>query len=507
MEANNIIECLYSRVGSTPNAPVYYFNDIEVSFKQLASDAEILAAHLKNAGVKIGNRVAILMNDSPAMAKSIIASMGIGAIPVVINTLLAPQDVAYILKDCDPTALIISQTHINTINSAIKEDVTLPNVIISDGIEVAPGYLKFDDVLKGNDKQKLAALCEDAVMMYTSGSTGRPKGVVHGHGGLMTSIRTMGAQVYKLTPNDRLFSAPRMFFAYGFANSVAFPIGLGAPSILCSDRPNAEIIVNILRNKKPTVFFGVPTVFRLVAEEIRKTGGEKFPALKFSAAGGENLTSKTFNDWKELTGTIILETIGATETVHGFLTNRLDSFNPESSGQVTPGYEVKLIDDEGNEFKGAGKGRIWVKGGSTFKRYWNNPEATNKTIVNGWIGTGDLYNCDDQGFYYFEGRGDDMIKVSGLWVSPVDVEQILITNEKVKEAAVVGKESSSGIFDIYAYFVPTDDVEDISSLIKDLEASAELSLPRYKRPKYYVELKELPRNPTGKILRFKLRQS
>lgn len=506
MNEKNIVECLYARSTANGQAPVYYFEGSTVTFSQLQQAAEQLAGALSSQGIKAGDRVAILMNDSPAMAEAILATMGIGATPVLVSTMLGTVDLAHILNDAQPVSVIVSGSHVGQIETVKAQIGGNAALRIVDSSQPVDGYLQLDVLRKQGQPMRLNASAQDALMLYTSGSTGRPKGVVHKHAGIMATLKTMGAQVYGLTPKEKLFSASRMFFAYGFGNSFSFPIGLGAPAVLCAERPTPSLIVDTLQRHEITVFFAVPSVFRLVADELRKIGKGALPSLKFSAAGGENLTAKTFNDWKDLTGTVILETIGTTELLHGFLTNTLDAINPASSGKVTPGYQVKLVDEEGMTHTGAGRGSIWVKGGSTFDRYWNNPEATAKSIDGDWVGTGDLYRCDDEGFYYFEGRGDDMIKVSGMWVSPVDVEQALLETHQVKESAVVGKQGSDGIFEIQAYVVPNQTGIKTDQLVQDLTQYVESKLPRYKRPKSYFVVTELPRNPTGKVQRFKLRQ-
>jgi 4-hydroxybenzoate-CoA ligase/benzoate-CoA ligase len=293
-----------------------------------------------------------------------------------------------------------------------------------------------------------------------------------------------------------------MPFAYGFGNSFAFPIGFGAPCILLSERPTPAGIARIFDEFRPTIFFGVPAVFRSILE-YRRQGGTFHPgALKFSAAGGENLPPQTFNEWLEVTGTPILETIGTTELLHGYISNQKARIRPGSSGLCVDGYDIKLIDEAGN--RDAERGVLFVRGGSAFRKYWDDPEKTAETIIDGWVRTGDIYRRDEEGFFFFEGRSDDMFKSSGMWVSPVDVEDVLRAHPAVQEVAVVGMAAADGSFEVTAFVSLRPDFP-TAVVIDELKAAAESSLPRYKRPKQLHVISELPRNPTGKVQRFKLR--
>jgi acyl-coenzyme A synthetase/AMP-(fatty) acid ligase len=341
-----------------------------------------------------------------------------------------------------------------------------------------------------------------AFIVYTSGSTGKPKGAVHHHSDLCCVVEAIGRQVYEITPSDRMFSASRTPFAYGFGNTIGFTIGFGAPMILLSERPTPESIAEIFRQFDPTIFFAVPAVFRNILEFRRQGGAFTAKSLKFSAAGGENLPPQTFNEWTEATGTSILETIGSTELLHGYITNQKAKIKLGSTGLAVPGYDIKLMDDGGNVGE---QGVLFVKGGSAFRGYWNDEAKTAETIIDGYVRTGDIYRRDEEGFYFFEGRADDMFKSSGMWVSPIEVEDVLREHQSVQEAAVVAIPAEDGLFEVTAFVALRDCPGGEQAVVDELHKSAASSLPRYKRPKHIRVIQQLPRNATGKVQRFKLR--
>jgi benzoate-CoA ligase family protein len=343
-------------------------------------------------------------------------------------------------------------------------------------------------------------------VLYTSGSTGQPKGAVHRHGHMPWTVESVARKVYGLKPDDRLFSVPRLFFAYGLGNSLSVPLGGGASTILLSERPSPALIAEVFAQYRPTIFFGVPTVFRMLLEHVRQGNTLDTSSLRFAVSAGEVLPLATWNEWKALTGSEILETIGTTELLHAFIHNYRERNRPGSSGEVLEGYQCRLIDDGGHVVEGAGRGHLHVRGGSAITYYLNKPEKTAETIRDGWVRTGDVYRRDADGFFWFEGRSDDLFKCSGMWVSPAEVEEAVARHPAVLEAAVIAEADETGGTIAAAYVMLRPGHIAGSALEEEIKAEAAKTLPRFKHPKRIHFMEQLPRTPTGKVQRFKLRE-
>jgi len=344
------------------------------------------------------------------------------------------------------------------------------------------------------------------LVLYTSGSTGQPKGAVHRHGHMPWTVESVAKKIYGLQPDDRLFSVPRLFFAYGLGNSFSIPLGRGCASILLSERPTPPVIAETIAKYRPTVFFAVPTVFRMLIEHARQGNPFDASSIKFSVSAGEVLPVATWEEWKALTGSEIVETLGTTELLHAFIHNPRERNRPGSSGVVVDGYEIKLTDDQGAPVQGAGRGYLHARGGSAIPYYLDKPEKTAETIRDGWVRTGDVYRRDQDGYYWFEGRADDLFKCSGLWVSPGEVEDAVCKHPAVMEAAVIAESDSTGATIPAAYVLLRPGNAASDSLVEQIKEEAAKVLPRYKRPQRIHFTGELPRTPTGKVQRFKLRQ-
>jgi len=325
------------------------------------------------------------------------------------------------------------------------------------------------------------------------------------HDHLPETIERVPRKVYDLGPDDRLFSSSRLFFAYGLGNSFSFPIGIGC-SVVLSERPTPQVIADVFKNYKPTVFFAVPAVFRALVEYARAGNKLETGSIKFCVSAGEVLPVATWNEWKEVSGVEIIETIGTTELLHAFIHNFRDRNKPGSSGIPLEGYQVKLADENGGIVEGAGRGRLQVKGRSAIPYYLNKPEKTKELIQDGWVTTGDIYRRDEEGFYWFEGRSDDLFKCSGMWVSPGEVEEAVITHPAVLEAAVIAEADDKGATIAAAYVALRPGNQGGDKLANDIKEHAAKNLPRFKRPQRIHFMDALPRTATGKVQRFKLRQ-
>ncbi len=486
----SIIDYLAEHAARSPDRVAIYHKENKLSYRELDDAATRCRGALAAHGIGPGDRVALVMSDSPEMIVAFLGIMGSGAIAAPCSTLLPVEGLSYVFKDSAAKLVLVSPEHLENARAA-----------------GAPKAILAEEFLRNPKAAPLARFERDTpcLVLYTSGSTGQPKGAVHRHGHMPWTVESVARKVYDLRPDDRLFSVPRLFFAYGLGNSLSIPLGSGASTILVSERPTPALIAETFAKYRPTVFFAVPTVFRMLLEHVRQ--GNKLDAgpLRFSVSAGEVLPVATWKEWKALTGTEILETIGTTELLHAFIHNYRDNNRPGSSGVVLDGYEVKLTDEQGNEVKGAGRGALHARGGSAIPYYLNKPEKTAETIRDGWVRTGDVYRRDAEGFFWFEGRSDDLFKCSGMWVSPGEVEDAVSRHAAVLEAAVIAERDANGGTIAAAYVMLRPGHPPSSALAEQIKEEAAKTLPRYKRPQRIHFMEQLPRTPTGKVQRFKLR--
>ena len=489
----SIIDYLAEHASRGPDRTVVLYKDEKITFRQMEERSARCRGALAALGIKPGDRVALVMSDCPEMVVALLGVIGMGAIVVPCSTMLKPAELQYMLEDSGAKLVIVTPEHVENAKAA-----KAPRIV------VAPD--EFNDLLKKNEPKSPGKFDADSpcLILYTSGSTGSPKGAVHLQDHISETIERT-RPVYELGPDDRLFSSSRLFFAYGLGNSFSFPIGNACSTILCSERPTPPLIAEIFKRYRPTVFFAVPAVFRLLIEYVRQGNVLDTKSLKFCVSAGEVLPVATWNEWKEVSGVEIVETIGTTEMLHAFISNRKDRNKPGSSGLEMEGYQVKLTDEHGAVVEGAGRGHLHVQGRSATPYYLNKPEKTAETIKDGWVKTGDIYRRDEEGFYWFEGRGDDLFKCSGMWVSPGDVEEAVITHPAVLEAAVVAEADDKGATIAAAYVALRPGHSSGDALSKEIMEHASKTLPRFKRPQRIHFMDALPRTATGKVQRFKLR--
>jgi benzoate-CoA ligase family protein len=348
---------------------------------------------------------------------------------------------------------------------------------------------------------------EPAFILYTSGSTGQPKGAVHRQADIFYTNETYCREVLQLRPGDRLFSSSRLPFAYGLGNSLTFPLLNGVTTILCREKPTPSVIANVIGRLKPTIFFAVPVVYKLLLEYHAREEPLDCTSLRLCVSAGEALPANLGEEWQATFGVEVLDGIGSTEMLHMFMSNHSGSVRYGSSGTVLKGYDARLLDPEGNATKPGDEGNLWIKGDSAAAGYWQRPAETERTFVNGWVRTGDLYRGDADGYWYHMGRSDDCFKSSGQWVSPVEVEGALLRHPGVARAAVVEDFDEAGLPCAAAFIVSTDVESDSDQLEDELRQLTKECLPRFKQPRRYIFSAELPYTVTGKIQRFKLRQS
>lgn len=503
----NLVEYIFkaAREKDRWSQPAILYEDGQVTYGQLLHLVKRYSGMIRALGIKPGDRVAIVACDCPEFIISFLGTVAVGAVAVPVSTMLSAAELEYILNHCDATAAVITPDQALKLREIRNNLPRLKTILLVD--TEAEGMLSFSHMLSGSDEAAIEPASEDtlAFILYTSGSTGQPKGAMHLHRNLPYTVETYCKHILQVEPEDRLFSSSRLFFAYGLGNSLSFPLSSGAATILCKDRPTPPLIAGIFKRYHPTIFFGVPAVFRALIGHISQGHTLETETIKFCVSAGEKLPERIFYEWKTLTGLDILDGIGSTEMLHMFFSNRRDQLMPGSSGHLLPGYEAKIVDQSGREISGAGTGNLMVKGLSATAGYWKNPSKTAATFDGEWLRTGDVYRRDEEGFYWFEGRSDDLFKAKGLWVSPVEVEEALLSCPDVLEAAVVPGVNQDGLNIVVAHVVLKSKQSPEDSLAEKLRSRASALLPAYKCPEKIYLTDQLPRTVTGKLQRFKLR--
>ncbi len=428
-----------------------------------------------------------------------------GLVPVPINTLLRAKDYAYILGDSGCAALVYSPEYAAEAEAALAQLAVRPAHCLR--VEGGTGSLQDLLAAASAELQAVSTTAEDdCFWLYSSGSTGSPKGAVHRHRDMVVTSHFYGVETLGVREEDICFSAAKLFFAYGMGNGMTFPLWVGGTAVLHDGRPTPQSTFETIETFRPTLFFGVPTLYAAQLQALDKERPD-LSSVRLCVSAGEALPADIFNRWRQRTGQIILDGIGSTEALHIFISNRIDDLRPGSSGRAVAGYQLRIMDDAGREAEAGESGKLWIRGGSTARIYWNNPEKTEQTMVDGWLNTGDTYVQDEEGYYHYCGRNDDMLKVGGIWCSPFEIEAKLIEHPKVLEVAVIGRADDAGLIKPEAHIVLQDPAEAGDSLAAELLLHCKASLAPYKYPRWFHFVPELPKTATGKIQRFKLRSS
>lgn len=471
-----------------------------LSYGELAQQAYRFANALRARGIAPESRVLVAMLDTLEWPVVFLGSILAGVVPVAVNTLLTANDFEFMLRDSRSQALFVSEPLRATFEPLLARLGTVRHVAIAGatGPDSIEGWIASAD-----DRREVAPTCcdEPCFWLYSSGSTGTPKGTVHLHSHLVQTAELYGRGVLGIRESDIGFSAAKLFFAYGLGNALTFPMSVGATTVLLPSRPTPADVFRVLKDFQPTVFFGVPTLFAgLLAEAGRPTRKEL--ALRVCTSAGEALPAEIGRRWSQDYGADILDGIGSTEMLHIFLSNRPGAVRYGTTGQAVPGYELRIVGDDGRECGPGEIGELQIKGPSAALMYWNNRARTKSTFCGDWTRSGDKYTCDADGYYTYGGRSDDMLKVGGIYVSPFEVEASLSTHPAVLEAAVIGVSDTDELVKPKAYVVLKPGRQASAG---ELQAHVKNQLAPYKYPRWIEFVPELPKTATGKIQRFKLR--
>jgi benzoate-CoA ligase len=500
MDYNAAVDLVGRNLAAGRGGKIAYIDDAgPCTYAQLAGRVDRAASVLLSMDLRREERIGIAMLDCADWVALFLGAIKVGVVPVAMNTLLTPKDYEYQLRDSRARALFVSEPLLKNFDGIDCPDLR----------HVVP-HARFKELLSqstSNSRIEPATTTRDDMCfwLYSSGSTGSPKGTVHLHSHLIATAELYARPILGIRESDVVFSAAKLFFAYGLGNALTFPLAVGATTVLMAERPTPDAVFKRLVEKQPTIFYGVPTLYAALLASPNFPEKSKLK-LRVCVSAGEALPEGLGKRWTERTGVEILDGIGSTEMLHIFISNRPGEVRYGTTGKPVPGYEVRLVDDQGKVITRPGElGELQISGPTSAIMYWNQRGRTKDTFQGPWTRSGDKYSFDEQGYYTYGGRSDDMLKVSGIYVSPVEVEAALISHEAVLEAAVVGVEDEEKLVKPKAFVVLKPGQSGSDSLKNALQQHVKDKLAPYKYPRWIEFLGELPKTATGKIQRFKLR--
>ena len=475
--------------------PALRYRGRTLTYADVAGETNRVGNALRALGVDVEQRVAIALPDSPEFVATFLGAIKIGAVAVPLSTQLSAEEYAFQLQDCGAKALVVADAIAARIAPIRERLPRLRHVIVVGEAGPDASYDEIVRVASAELAPENTSKDDMCFWQYSSGTTGAPKAAVHLQHDLYLTTRLYARHVLDLSADDRTLSVSKLFFSYGLSNSLALPFSVGACAILLAERPEPAVVFDVIARERPTIFFAVPTAY---AALLQHADGADVRSLRRCVSAGEALPAPLFERWRRRFGLDILDGIGSTEVGYIFISNTPDALRPGTSGREIPGFEAR-IDGDG------GAGDLWVKGDSTMAFYWRRHDLTTRTLAGEWIATGDRYAVDRDGFFSYAGRSDDMLRVGAQWVSPIEVEAVLLEHEAVVQCAVVGRPDENGLERPAAFVVARDPARASESLAAELLAHARSRLASHKCPRWIEFRNDLPKTATGKIQRFKLR--
>lgn len=482
-----------------------YFREQEITYGELLKQVNQAGNGLRSIGVEIENRVMMLLPDCPHFFYVFLGAIKIGAVAVPVNTLSRSSDYLYVLNDCRAKVLVIAEEFLPLVEPILSQAKYLKNIVVVG--HATEGRIAYESLIAGQPEELNPAETnydDVAFWIYSSGTTGLPKGVVHRQHDMIFAADTYPKEILALTPEDIVYSTSKLFFAYGLGNSLYFPLRTGAATVLCPDRPNLQIIIDIIKKYKPTLFFNVPTSYAALLQ-ADDNDLDAFRGLRLCVSSGEPLPEILYTRWKNRFDMEIIDGMGCSEVCNTIVSNRPGAVVLGSAGRILTGYEARVVDEDGQVVPYGEVGTLQVKGDSVAAGYWNQHEKTKESFAGHWFTTGDRFYQDEAQNLFYVGRADDMIKAGGIYVSPIEVERTIMKHDSVLECGVVGKKDDNDLIKPKAFVVLKNGYQPSPELAKEIKDFVKEQIAHYKYPRWVQFVSDLPKTATGKIQRFKLR--
>jgi len=477
-----------------------------VTYAQLQEAVNRFGNVLLELGVRMEERIAILLPDSPEWVYVFFGAIKIGAVAIPLNTLLASKDYEYLLNDCRARVLVVHAALADRIQSIRGRLRYLAEVVVVGGkAERASSFETLLDRSSATLEPADTHKDDMAFWLYSSGTTGFPKGAIHLHHDMLVAADRYARETIGLAESDVSFSVAKLFFAYGLGNGLYFPLRTGGTTVLLPERPLPEKVFQTLDAYRPTVFYSVPTSYAALLHEAQKTGRTRLPDVRMCVSAGETLPRHLFLSWRERFGVEILDGIGSTEILHIFISNRPGRARAGSTGQIVPGFAARIVDDDDRQLPPGEVGTLWIQGDSIASGYWNKHETSQQTFRGEWINTYDKFMLDHDGYFWYSGRANDMLKVNGQAVWPAEVEAVLQEHPAVLESGVCGAANDEGLLKPVAFVVLKDGLEPSPELARQLQEFVKAHAAPHKYPRAVIFVDQLPKTASGKIKRFELR--